>query len=181
MSISARLRFEVLRRDGFRCRYCGASSSTVELHVDHVVPVSAGGSDSLMNLVAACQACNSGKSSIILSSEEREAVASDLPETCEHWSDLVGPPTRGNGWTGSYCGNPADGVASNGEAMCELHLRRFTRIYQGIARRHPNVEPDEVWWRKEMLGYSEDEAAELCREEDEDLAKWDPEAWREHG
>lgn len=55
-------RFAVLRRDGYRCRYCGRTSETVELHVDHVVSVAAGGSDDMSNLATACQDCNLGKS-----------------------------------------------------------------------------------------------------------------------
>lgn len=61
-SVSKSRRFEVLARDGFRCRYCGAQPTTVELHVDHVVPRSRGGSDAMDNLVAACLPCNFGKS-----------------------------------------------------------------------------------------------------------------------
>lgn len=62
-NISRRLRFEVLKRDGHTCRYCGASAPDVTLTVDHVVPVSLGGSDDPSNLVAACVDCNSGKGS----------------------------------------------------------------------------------------------------------------------
>lgn len=56
------VRFSVLKRDGFRCRYCGANASEQKLHVDHVKPRSLGGSDDMENLVAACEACNLGKS-----------------------------------------------------------------------------------------------------------------------
>jgi hypothetical protein len=56
------VRFEVLRRDGFTCRYCGRKAPMVRLQVDHVVPWSLGGSDDLSNLVAACSECNVGKS-----------------------------------------------------------------------------------------------------------------------
>ena len=55
-------RFFVLRRDGFRCVYCGATSQQSQLHVDHVFPRSLGGTDDPKNLVAACAACNIGKS-----------------------------------------------------------------------------------------------------------------------
>lgn len=42
--IPAQLRFQVLQRDGFRCRYCGRSAQDgAVLHVDHVVPVALGG------------------------------------------------------------------------------------------------------------------------------------------
>lgn len=64
MAVSRRLRFEVLRRDGYTCRYCGGKSPDVTLTVDHVVPVTLGGDDDPRNLVTACADCNAGKSSI---------------------------------------------------------------------------------------------------------------------
>lgn len=60
--ISKSLRFEILARDGFRCRYCGASAQDAAMHVDHVLPRSLGGRDDAANLVAACADCNHGKS-----------------------------------------------------------------------------------------------------------------------
>lgn len=54
-------RFRVLERDGFSCRYCGQSAPSVILHVDHIKPVSAGGSNHPDNLCAACSSCNAGK------------------------------------------------------------------------------------------------------------------------
>ncbi len=60
--VPAALRFAVLQRDAFRCRYCGATASDgVKLHIDHIVPVVAGGETSIDNLVAACEQCNLGK------------------------------------------------------------------------------------------------------------------------
>ncbi len=47
----------VLRRDGQRCGYCGASATTI----DHVLPRSRGGKDSWENLVACCLRCNNAK------------------------------------------------------------------------------------------------------------------------
>ena len=66
MAVTKRTRFEVLRRDEFRCMYCGlrAPETGEGLTVDHVVPVALGGSDAPSNLVAACRDCNAGKSSI---------------------------------------------------------------------------------------------------------------------
>lgn len=58
---SKRLRFEILKRDGFMCRYCGAEPESAVLHVDHVIPESKGGTDDPDNLVAACRDCNLGK------------------------------------------------------------------------------------------------------------------------
>jgi hypothetical protein len=61
---SLRLRFQVLQRDRFACRSCGASPATkagIELHVDHVTPWSKGGETILENLQTLCSKCNLGK------------------------------------------------------------------------------------------------------------------------
>lgn len=60
-SIPQGIRFDVFRRDGFTCRYCGRSSPMVILHCDHVKPRSKGGETSMENLVTACTECNGGK------------------------------------------------------------------------------------------------------------------------
>lgn len=60
--MTASIRVDVLRRDGFRCKFCGADSSVAELHVDHIVPVSKGGLTELGNLQTLCADCNQGKS-----------------------------------------------------------------------------------------------------------------------
>ena len=58
-----RLRMQILCRDGFRCRMCGASGPEgAQLHVDHIVPVSLGGRTLHENLQALCKPCNLGKS-----------------------------------------------------------------------------------------------------------------------
>jgi phage FluMu protein Com len=57
------LRFDVFKRDGFRCRYCGRSvDDGAILHADHVIPQSKGGPTTKENLVTACFECNIGKS-----------------------------------------------------------------------------------------------------------------------
>jgi hypothetical protein len=59
-----RTRFLVMKRDGFRCRYCGKSPAThagVELVLDHVHAWSKGGETTPENLVTSCAACNAGK------------------------------------------------------------------------------------------------------------------------
>lgn len=66
--ISSRTRFEIFKRDEFTCAYCGGKPPSVVLHVDHIVPVSNGGTDARDNLVTSCSSCNLGKSNIPLSS-----------------------------------------------------------------------------------------------------------------
>ncbi len=51
-------RKNVMRRDRFRCQYCG---SREKLTVDHVLPKSRGGKDTWENLVTACTPCNNRK------------------------------------------------------------------------------------------------------------------------
>ena len=61
MGVSRGLRFEVLKRDDFTCRYCGKKSPEAILEVDHVIPRSKKGADDPENLVTACYECNRGK------------------------------------------------------------------------------------------------------------------------
>jgi hypothetical protein len=60
-AISQTLRFEVFKRDLFTCQYCGKRAPDVVLEVDHIKPVSKGGSNAIENLVSACKECNRGK------------------------------------------------------------------------------------------------------------------------
>ena len=76
--ISKKARFEVFKRDQFTCVYCGQTPPKVVLHVDHVEPISKGGTNDINNLVTSCSDCNLGKGATPLSS-----VPSSLVETAE--------------------------------------------------------------------------------------------------
>jgi hypothetical protein len=65
------LRFQVLKRDRFKCRYCGAPSRAAWLQVDHVIPVAKGGKTVIENLITACEPCNGGKSANLLTERRR--------------------------------------------------------------------------------------------------------------
>jgi hypothetical protein len=82
MAVSRRLRFEILRRDGNRCRYCGGTAPDVKLTVDHVIPTALGGSDDPSNLVACCADCNGGKSA----SSPDAAVVEDVKQGAIRWA-----------------------------------------------------------------------------------------------
>ena len=63
-NITLGVRYDVLRRDRFRCVICGASPASkvgCELHVDHITPVALGGETTVENLRTLCSACNIGK------------------------------------------------------------------------------------------------------------------------
>lgn len=56
------LRYDIMRRDNFRCKLCGSTAEDgVKLHVDHIVPVSKGGLTVKSNLRTLCDRCNLGK------------------------------------------------------------------------------------------------------------------------
>lgn len=57
--MSETVRWQVFKRDGYRCDYCGKDNGPFE--VDHVKPVSEGGRDTIDNLVTACPDCNRKK------------------------------------------------------------------------------------------------------------------------
>lgn len=53
--ISPAIRLAVYRRDGHRCRTCGSEQ---RLELDHIIPWSHGGPDTVENLRVLCKSCN---------------------------------------------------------------------------------------------------------------------------
>jgi hypothetical protein len=82
MAVSRRLRFEILRRDNHACRYCGRNAPDIRLTVDHVTPVALGGTDHPSNLAAACEECNSGKTSV----HTAGPVVADVAQDALRWA-----------------------------------------------------------------------------------------------
>jgi len=72
-AIPKSVRFEVFKRDSFKCQYCGACAPDVLLQIDHIEPVSKGGDNNITNLVTSCANCNSGKSNKTL--DDKSALA----------------------------------------------------------------------------------------------------------
>lgn len=91
--VSKKIRFEVFKRDSFKCQYCGRSAPEVVLHVDHINPVSKGGENDITNLITACQDCNLGKKDRELSDDsvmqKRKAQLDDLQERREQIEMMV--------------------------------------------------------------------------------------------
>lgn len=65
-------RTAILERWGHACAYCGAHAT----HLDHVEPLSKGGSDTESNIVPACAPCNLSKGA----------------KTLAEWSETFGQP-----------------------------------------------------------------------------------------
>lgn len=60
--IKPSIRFQVLKRDDYRCQMCGATAQDgAKLEIDHIHPVSKGGGNEPSNLQVLCRDCNAGK------------------------------------------------------------------------------------------------------------------------
>jgi hypothetical protein len=78
--ISGEQRARILQRNGFTCQTCGAGPEepdpldqrkSVRLHVDHIVPLSEGGTNDDSNLRVTCSACNQGRSNLFTPPDKR--------------------------------------------------------------------------------------------------------------
>jgi DNA replication protein DnaD len=122
-STGTRLRFEVFKRDNFTCQYCGRKTPQVVLELDHIHPVSAGGTNDIDNLTTSCWECNRGKADGLLGDrapftsthentvtmleremqikeynevkrQQREREDADIDDLCAYWCDLAGGQAR---------------------------------------------------------------------------------------
>ncbi|WP_428387323.1 HNH endonuclease [Mucisphaera sp.] len=82
-AISSKLRQEILDRNGFTCQACGAGAGEesgcepgkkCRLQIDHIQPISHGGTDSKYNLQAVCAGFNKGKANLKVKAS-REAIS----------------------------------------------------------------------------------------------------------
>lgn len=70
--IPKRIRDEVYMRDGHACVICGAHE---RLSLDHIVPYSAGGPDTVDNLRTLCHWCNARRGAALLTDEQLKELA----------------------------------------------------------------------------------------------------------
>lgn len=87
--ITKTVRFDVFKRDRFTCGYCGAHPPAVILHVDHIQPVSKGGTNEIDNLITSCSDCNIGKSNRLLKAVP-ETLAAKAKAIKEREAQLAG-------------------------------------------------------------------------------------------
>ena len=87
--ISKKTRFEIFKRDGFSCRYCGAHPPEAVLEVDHIQAVANGGTNDEDNLVTACLPCNRGKAANPLD-QVPQSLADKAAEVAEAEAQLEG-------------------------------------------------------------------------------------------
>jgi len=93
VSLPKSTRFEVFKRDSFKCQYCGAAAPNVLLEIDHINPVSNGGENDILNLITACKECNRGKKDTPLQDHavinKKKAQLDELQEHREQLELLV--------------------------------------------------------------------------------------------
>lgn len=145
--VSKTLRFEVFKRDSFKCQYCGASAPDVLLHVDHIQPVSLGGANEIVNLITACASCNAGKSDRPLTENvavaKQRAQLEDLQQRREQLEMLLewkqGLNALKEDTIGELCGYwhrlaPGFTVNEHGRRNIQKWLRRYelTELLHGM-------------------------------------------------
>jgi len=129
--LSKRIRFEVFKRDGFTCQYCGKKAPEVVLHVDHITPVSKGGKNDLLNLVTSCSDCNLGKGARELSDssvvEKQRQQLEELQERRDqiemmlNWkSSLLDLETEQARGAASYWEKLAPGWSVSGDGVADI-------------------------------------------------------------
>ena len=88
-AISKKLRFEVFKRDKFKCQYCGKGAPDVVLVIDHIHPHSKGGANTILNLITACDPCNNGKGARTLDDDSVVAKQRDQLEQMQERRDQL--------------------------------------------------------------------------------------------
>lgn len=61
IQFSGKIRHIVLQKFSYRCVECGATKDETSLHIDHIKPISKGGTNDLDNLQVLCKKCNLSK------------------------------------------------------------------------------------------------------------------------
>lgn len=93
--LDAQLRWRVYKRDSYSCRYCGfqGHEDGHNLTVDHIVPVSKGGSNAESNLNTCCFSCNSSKKNKDLDAWIEQRGVNDVhPEPRSPRTSFTTPP-----------------------------------------------------------------------------------------
>jgi len=133
-SIPTSLRRLVIQRSGDRCEYCGISQigQVATFHIDHVIPVIAGGETNSDNLALACVSCSLRKGA------RQEIEDLETGETVTIFSPRQQLWNKHFHWDGVKI----IGLTSTGRATIKaLDLNRATmlaiRVEEELLGRHP--------------------------------------------
>lgn len=134
MAASASLRRRVAVRARNRCEYCGLSQlgQAATFHLDHVLPVAAGGETVLDNLALACIHCSlrKGARTMVLDPKSGQSVPLFHPRQ-QQWNHHF-----------RWSGNELVGITAIGRATIEaLALNssehQIIRSFESVLGRHP--------------------------------------------
>ena len=135
--IPAALRREVIQRANNRCEYCGISQigQVATFHIDHVIPVIAGGETTPENLALACVSCSLRKGA------RQELVDVETGE-CAY---IFNPRQQQWSINFTWCDVEVLGLTATGRATIKaLDLNRPTmlaiRAEEKLLGRHPPSE-----------------------------------------
>lgn len=134
MSASDSLRRRVASRAGYRCEYCGLSQlgQAATFHLDHVLPVVAGGLTVLDNLALACIHCSLRKGARVTVPDPKTGRMVPLfhlrQQQWNHhfrWSDT------------ELVGITASGRATIDALMLNIPEHLIIRSFEKVLGRHP--------------------------------------------
>jgi HNH endonuclease len=137
-TIPASLRRLVIQRADNRCEYCGISQigQVATFHIDHIVPVVAGGATTAENLALACVSCSL-----------RKGARQELEDIATGETVFIFNP-RQQVWKEhfSWIGVQVVGLTATGRATVQaLDLNRSTmlaiRTEEELLDRHPPPQP----------------------------------------
>ena len=134
MAVSLELRVRVVERANDRCEYCQLEQARQEatFHVDHIVPVSAGGPNQIENLALACVSCSlrKGARELVADPETGQRVRLFHPRN-DNWEDHFR-------WDGPLlAGRTATGRATAVALQLNRELIVAIREEEALQGRHP--------------------------------------------
>ena len=88
-TITPQRRQSVFERDNYTCQYCGIRGDDALLEVDHIIPVSRGGSNDFNNLITSCRACNRAKRDKVMRIEELTQIADKIHSSASYLMSLI--------------------------------------------------------------------------------------------
>ena len=115
-------RAALMRRDNYRCAYCGRRAETI----DHVVPRSRGGAHAWENCVASCTICNHRKADRLLEELGWTLPVPPAVPRGAHWR-LVGAQHDGDPQWAAYLREPSAALRTRNQRCLIAPSRRTAR------------------------------------------------------
>lgn len=147
-SIAIKTRDLIYERDNYICQYCKRKFDRSHLSIEHVVPISKGGIDEIINYITVCRSCNSSKSATDLKDFVEKNWNIQISELPIHGDIIMDTPELGAPYRlarqRAYYIMRRDGTLRGSEA-----LKRLEKLFRSIlwstdygtilAKRFPNI------------------------------------------